>query len=335
MKYTLSEFSKIQSSTGVLSSNDIKRLQTLTKKINVSSYKKPQYKRKYNNQRNVKPKQQTEMNWELIRSFKKTVLDKNAKDSDEGIFDNIRGILNKMTMDNYSDKKKELFNELSLLINRKQHAINRFAFESDSDDSSDDEAIETFTKDENEKLLKIGKIIFDIASKYIFWAELFANLYEDIIKKYHIMKGIAVKNFNDYSTLMYNIKNVDPEKDYDEFCRINKINEKRRSLSKFFTILANKKILSIENIVTILEKFIELVNTKIKEDNCLKDVEELSENIEIIINAGLVKCKKHDKWVNIVEKINEISSYNVKSYPSLNRRIIFKFMDCIDVIKKV
>ena len=76
MKYTLSEFGKIKLPKNVLSMDDKNRLFALTKKIHVTSYnKKPQHKNKrYNNRRGnraTKP-QETEMNWNLIRSFKKT-----------------------------------------------------------------------------------------------------------------------------------------------------------------------------------------------------------------------------------------------------------------------
>lgn len=336
MKYTLSEFGKIKLPKNVLSIDDKNRLFALTKKIHVTSYnKKPPHKNKrYSNRRGnraTKP-QVTEMNWKLIRSFKKTKLNKNEKDCDEGIFDNIRGLINKLTKENYPEKKKAIFHELAMLIKEKKDTNNRFAL---VDDSSDDESIEVYTHEENEKLLKIGKIIFDIASKFIFWVELFVELYDDINKKYTIMKGIAVKNFNKYSGIMYDIKNVDPEEDYDEFCRINKVNEKRRCLSKFFTLLVNKNILFVDNIVTILEKFVTLIELKICEEGCLNDVEELSENIEIILQTGCEKFKNHEKYESIICNINKISKYNVKNYPSLNRRILFKLMDCIDFVKKV
>ena len=53
------------------------------------------------------------------------------------------------------------------------------------------------------------------------------------------MKSICENNFNSFMSIFEKIE-IGKEEDYDNFCHINKTNEKRRALSKFYTFL-NKK----------------------------------------------------------------------------------------------
>lgn len=242
--------------------------------------------------------------WECVRDFKTTEITKK-----EGIgktIDDIRGILNKMSNDNYDMRKKDLFELI-------------------------DEVMESNGSDDN--VGKIGKTLFDMASSNKFYSELYANLYKELMEKYDVFNNVFKTNFEQFMTLFDTIEYVNPAEDYDAFCNINKINEERKSLSMFFVNLMKQDIISHFDMIVIIEKLQCLIFKYMNEENAINKVEEVTENLFIIISNIKTELKDNVTWVNIFNKINQVSEYNSKKFPSLSNKVIFKHMDLIELLE--
>jgi hypothetical protein len=79
-----------------------------------------------------------------------------------------------------------------------------------------------------------------------------------------------------------------------------------------------------------------LIETKDK----LNEVEEITENIHIIIAnifsyiQSTITEEHHTIWKNtLLPQLIVISQMKIKDFPSLSNRVIFKYMDIIDITK--
>ena len=151
-------------------------------------------------------------NWEKMRSFKTTKIEQ--KEGIDAKIDMIRFHLNKITDKNYIDCHNKIVDLLNDLI-------------------------ENNIKDED--LMRICVQIFDIASNNRFYSKLYADLYSDLITRYDIMKTIFNNSFNSFMELFNHVEYVDPAVNYDAFCKNNKDNECRKSLSMFILNLMKKE----------------------------------------------------------------------------------------------
>ena len=67
------------------------------------------------------------------------------------------------------------------------------------------------------------------------------------------------------------------EENYDMFCQINKINEKRKALSKFFINLMNNNVIEKEEIISIIMLLIEVTDRNLKNSDSRYIIDEISE----------------------------------------------------------
>ena len=112
---------------------------------------------------------------------------------EEGVekdIDELRGLLNKLTQNNYDDMQKNILSSLTNIINKN-------CKETD--------------------LEKIGEAIFEIGSINKFWSALYAKLYKSILSSFPLMQNIYEKNFKNFLQLFTNIRFVPAEENYDEF----------------------------------------------------------------------------------------------------------------------
>jgi hypothetical protein len=231
-------------------------------------------------------------------SFKKTKL-YNKLDEDEINCDKIRELLNKLTKTNYDIISNEIITNITHFIYSRNEII----------------------------LLSIGNSIFDISSVNKFWVKLYAKLYNDLIVKFPIMKDICTKNFQSFMNVFNDIQ-IGNEENYEEFCKINKINDKRRSLSLFYTNLYNFNILSNDDMFVILEQLINKMFNYIESKNT-NILEEIFENINIILkNIGTNISKEKKKYNNMMEKTMEI--YNIINDKKISKKITFKMLDLFE-----
>jgi hypothetical protein len=259
----------------------------------------PIYKKRRN--RNNMDQQVNDSDWETIRTFQATKFEQ--KEGVESQINDIKLILNKITDKNYNEYKVKMIEIVS-------NSGNNY-----------------------DELLKIGTIIFEIASTNLFYSKIYADLYTELMGISEIMMDIFEKSFESFIDLFNNIEYVEPNVDYDKFCKINKDNDKRRALSSFIVNLMNNGIVKKEQIINILSILLNQINTYISQENKKNEVDEISENVSILYKKELMESYEIETVNNLTISnfIEVIANSKVKSYKSLTNKTIFKFMDMIEM----
>ncbi len=247
--------------------------------------------------------------WEALRTFQTTIIEQ--KVGLDAQIDLLRSNLNKISEKSYADIRNKIIELLDQLI---------------SDGISNDE------------MMRVSKIIFEIASTNRFFSKMYADLYSDLINKYDIMKEIFTNCFDSFIELFNNVEYVDADKDYDLFCKINKDNERRKALSTFFVNLMKNEIIPVRDLKMLLCNLLNQLVTFIEEENKKNIVDELTENIALLYSKNLFEGDSHvDKKnykigeASVLETITKLANSKVKTYPSLSNKSIFKFMDMIEM----
>ena len=271
--------------------NTISLINNLAKRVGAPNYQKtPIFKKriKYN-----KKNESTE--WKELRNFKITKLQKKENDTDI-IVDKIRSNLNKLTKDNYHIITTEIVD----LINN--------------------------DVDTNKEMLKeVVTCIFDIGKTNYFWSDIYAKLYKDLSDKFNLNEIYKV-DINTYTELFKNIEYVDPDDDYNNFCKNNKINENRKAFSKFLTFIMIEGLIEVSIVKNIVIDLLNKFNGFLNDKNKVHELDEVVANILIFAtfdNGWLCELKLNNK-------IEEISNMNSKAYPGLTQRIVFKCCDFVD-----
>jgi hypothetical protein len=243
--------------------------------------------------------------WTSLRTFQTTKIEENV--GIDAHIDNIRSLLNKLTDKNYADMLAKIFVVLDTII----------LDNSNSDDIS-----------------KVSFTIFEIASTNRYYSKIYADLYSDVITKYDMMNGEVEKNLGKFMELFTTIEYVDSKVDYDRFCEINKINEKRRALCSFFVNLSINNIIPKKTITNITRNLLYQIYTLISQEDKKNEADELAENVFILYNKELYYENCDYELIDgqsIIEVIKKIAHSKVKDYKSLTNKTIFKFMDMIDM----
>lgn len=251
-------------------------------------------------------------NWKAVRNFQVTTIVKK-----EGIYasiDSIRKHLNKMTDKTYDTIKKSIVDELTGIVGENKENVS-------------DELLE--------ELNKLGNAFFSIASGNSFYSEMYAKLYKELMNEFPFMLHIFKKNFEEFSSVFKTVEYVDPEKDYDRFCDINKINEKRRALSLFYINLMKNSVIETDIVINIILELNEYIFRLMNEPNNKNVVEELAEVVCIMVTKGHTQFKPNNKWKDVVKQIGSITGLKATSKQSLSNKTIFKYMDMMDMVKVI
>lgn len=279
----------------------------ISKEVSSPEYiKTPQFN-KQNYKRNKNKDYINNLNWNVNKNFQKTELIK--KQGIDSNIDNIRKNLNKMTIQTYDILKKNIIAEINLILEIKNSDQNKL-----------------------NDLNKIGDAIFTLASSNVFFSEMYATLYYDLMEQFQFMKDILKDNYNKFNILFNNIKYCDPNTDYDKFCENNKINEERKAVSSFYVHLLQKKVIDIESFSDIILNIQNNMLKYIDEDNKKEILDELSEIIFVLVSNSIELLKTNSLWDTIYNNIIYISKIKIKTRPSISNKTIFKHMDLLDII---
>lgn len=247
----------------------------------------------------------TDEDWNSIRTFQTTKIE--AKTGIGADFDSIRSIINKMTDKNYTTMCDKIIEIVDKLV---------------------EENSET-------NLSMIGENIFEIASSNRYYSKIYADLYSCLSSKYYFIKEQYLQNLEKFTELFNNIEYVNPNENYDRFCEINKINEKRKSLAAFYINLMYCGVISKNEIILIIRNLLAKVYEYISVENKKNEVEELTEIIAILYKNDLFDNTKGSlnyekiEGLTVSEITEKIANSSVKDYKSLTNKSLFKFMDLI------
>tara|TARA_B100000886_G_scaffold84719_2_gene55388 strand:- start:882 stop:1853 length:972 start_codon:yes stop_codon:yes gene_type:complete len=306
--YTLSDFKNKEDSGNIpeLENLVIEKINKLASRVGAPTYQKTPVFKRYNYNKKKKVNENiSSADWETIRNFKTTTLDKNMEGL-EAQMDQIRSYLNKLTNENYP----EISNEIKMVIK------------------------DIVDQNEEQYLSKIGVSIFEIGSANRFLSKVYVKLYKELIDTYPIMKNVCTSNFNSFQSLFETFDYCDANEDYDKFCDITKQNEKRKALSKFLMICVEYSIIEIESMEKIILDFLGKINNYINEEDKENAVDEIVANLAIMILSSLSVFKKMKSHNKIFKDIEILSDLNVKKYPGLSNKTLFKFLDIMDELEE-
>lgn len=259
-----------------------------------------------------------------IRDFKKTTI-KRDEDGISKTKSKIRSNLNKLTDKTYSTIEGKIKEEVRYLLD---NGANQ--------------------KDYNE----LSHFIFEIASTNRFYGKLYSELFgnligefsksdkEELVEFAEIMKKSMNTTLEEFAEIMTNIRSSDPEKDYDEFCKINKENERRRALSSFMGHLLridciNQDVIgkSIYDLILSSRTWIDSVEKtpdQIKESKMC--VEEISEVLYAFFESAHAQIIHLNLWDPIFKNIcNILKLPRDEKHKGLSPKAKFKFMDIMDM----
>jgi len=243
--------------------------------------------------------------WSVIRNFQTTKFD--VKEGINAQIDVFRSHLNKMSDKNYIDSRNKIVDEIDKIV------------ENNTD---------------NNDLIQVSSIIFEIASTNRFFSKIYADLYSDLFIKYEFMRSVFNESFNKFIELFDVIEYINPEVNYDKFCKINKDNEKRKALSVFFVNLMINGIIEKNKIVQLLKTLLTQVAYYIALSNKKNEVDELIENVALLYKKDLFDCNSSDEnllvgELSITGFITKLANSKVEKDKSLSNKAIFKCMDLI------
>ena len=250
----------------------------------------------------------SDADWQAIRTFSATKLAEHT-----GIDANmatLRKHLNKLTESSYDTLVPQIKEEIGVVL------------------ETVSEGGEELSTDAYEELAKIGKSVFSIASGNAFFSNIYARLYKELMEEYGFMESILDGNLDEYAGLFQTIEHVDPVADYDRFCEINKENEQRRAMAKFFTNLYMMDVVSEERIVGFLMPMQDRVISGADDKEMVPVSQELAEVIFIFITQGWEKLGESSVASDIKDRVATVS--RMTSSPGVSKKAVFKHMDIMD-----
>ena len=318
--YTIQDFDNIKwsDSSFTLPQETTDLINLLTQQVGAPTYvKTPSFSNKNssnNNDRSCykKKKRRNEEvdtdDWQSLRSFQKTEFVK--KEGIEKEIDGIRALINKLTDKTYDKIIEKLTDTL--------------------DKIKDNENYDSVYID------KIGHSIFTMATSNKFNSNVYARLANELQTKYDFMTNIVDNNINEFMKLFEDMEFIAPEVDYDKFCEMNIINEKRRAMSLFLINLYKNKVLTLD---FVFDKIISIQNMIMKEETMLNEskymeVNELSENLYIFLTSiPYSTLVSYSGWSQIMDNLLQIKNIDTKKFVGISSKSKFKHMDILDKLK--
>ena len=281
----------------------------------INNGEKPYYKKKRRQEEPI-----SASDWEAIRSFKKTEIAK--KVGVEKDIDNIRLLINKLTDKTYDKIIEKLFDTIDEIKNK--YHIDDGTIDTDNDD------------DIINHINKIGYAIFNMATSNKFNSGVYAKLTCELQSKYEFMRSIIHNNIGEFMKMFENMEFVSSVENYDRFCEVNIINDKRRAMSLFLVNLYKNNVLSLDYIFENIQNIQNMIvhEDTIVNDDKIMEIEELSENLYIILtNISTNVFMKHSQWLHVYDNVVRISKINTKINKGISSKTKFKHMDILDKLK--
>ena len=240
--------------------------------------------------------------WDLLNSFEVTKIEQ--KEGFENIIVSIRSQLNMLTQTNFMEK----FNSI----------------------------IEIIDKLNEEEVIKISYVIFDIVYSNKFYSEIYAKLFSQLISKYSFFMNTLNEKLEKYLDNFLINEKIDLN-NYDILCKINKENEKIESLSFFIVQLVKHNILKNEYISLLVKELFDILFANIDNEEQKLLIDKLILNICILYDKVSLQneyYKINDKEIYFSDLIlNIIDNVNKKNYKGLTNKSksLFKLMDLLNM----
>ena len=301
LNYLISQLSNASHTAYVPNKSSVSSSQQVYKS-STSSQQPAAKKRKGNKNMEV-----TSDDWDSIRTFQPTKMA--VKSGFDETLDKIRLHLNKITDKTFIDIREKIIDLIRTIP-------------------------EEYKTDEN--IAKLSQSVYDISSTNKFYSKLFADLYAELLTEFPFLKSVFDKAFSLYEEQFNHIEYVDADTNYDQFCEMNKLNERRRANTQFYVNLGLNGFISPLSIARILKHLVQLILDMVKLPNKKNEVDEITENIALLYNTDLLDVAEDDSqysddelYINEMEIPEVLTMFTNTKFPSLSNKSTFKYMDIL------
>ena len=292
-------------------SKTISELNKLFVNVEPISTKPTTYEKKPN-----RPSENETNDWSAVRTgFKTTKV--TVYEGIEKDVNTLRASLNKISAKNYEMQQESIIDFIRTFLETQEFS----------------EISET---EKMSNIHKIGQSIFDLAIVNKNNSGIYAALFKTVNQTFNLFNPVLTEFISNYRENIKNIQYIAPNANYDKFCEINKINEKRKALAAFYLNLMFNGIISETQIMQITRNLLAQIYTFISQDDKKNEVDELTETVAILYKKELYANDSGDNYENINgytinAVIERIANSKVKDFKSLTNKTLFKFMDLIDM----
>jgi hypothetical protein len=200
------------------------------------------------------------------------------------------------------------------------------------------DALVTEENKSNERLTSemndVGAFIFKIATQNKFFSQLYAKMYKSLMEKYDIFSTILESNFVQFLNYFHNIKYVDPDEDYDGYCKYNTTKEIRKALSSFIVALLQEDVIEEAYVFNVVNELYTQLMSCADDDDMVFVCDEISMNIKIIVTEALNILVQHNDWEVLESKIRKTCEMKSREKPSFTSKSLFCFYDIRDAVDK-
>ena len=259
----------------------------------------------------VNKKQEIESDWETIRNFKTTkILDDNMNIVDKSL-NEIRKTMNKISTKNINNQLEIIELNVKIIFDNEENNL--------------------------ENMEKTKKLITNVCCSSKNFSNLFAIIYKKLSDNYDLFSDGINEILEDYKSSILTIEYIDPEKDYDEYCKYNKKNDIRKTTSLFILNLMKVSLITKEEFINLILYLLRLVEEYSVMDDKKNEIEEIIENLYILIVTDFKEiCDEEvcrDKVIPNINHISNMKKLNNTLFKSITNRASFRCMDIIDSVK--
>lgn len=280
----------------ILDSNISNKISELSDLLNINT------NRNKNVKKEKRPCDET-IKWNKKELFKPTIMEK--KEGLEEELDNLRSLLNKLVDINFDEQKEKIIECIKVIVN----------FENE------------------DKYERIIQRFFHVIINNGRYSKAYSKVFSILLDNYISFEEYQSEFINNYNKSINKIEYMNPDEDYDEYCRINKQNIQRKSLLSFIISCVECEIYSFNELLQIINCLFDMLDNNLKNDSEQYINEEVVENIFTFLQNGKNLILNEVCKYNILEKIKHYSKLNTKENPGYSNRMKFKMMDILDLYK--
>ncbi len=245
--------------------------------------------------------------WEAIRNFKATKME--VKVGIDKVVSELRTLINKLTNANYEQHHIRIIQTV-----RDYYAMPDMVSE--------------------ENTAKLINSMVDIMCSNKMYTDIYAELYREILDEFDDFRAPMMTMINGMiaqEPVLY----VDPDLNYDEYCKYNKHMDRRKNATTFAISCVKHDMIECSELLRLMHWYLSEITRIASDADNDKVVEEYAELIFILVSRGstmMLECV--DEWNSACSIIAEYSAKKAKTMPSLSNRAVFKFKDINDILNK-
>jgi hypothetical protein len=175
-------------------------------------------------------------------------------------------------------------------------------------------------------------VLYTVIVNTPFYSRMYAKCYTELARTNPYLVVELNRRRNAFSAGLREVESVNPNEDYDRYCDLNKDNNRRQAMGKFFMGLAEHGLVEGEYALSIIED----VLTCFEECSGKEDRKDQADTIANLLGSLIIDNQNSAELVggsSIEEKVVSLSKCKANYKPSLTHKSVFKFMDIRDYMR--